>query len=180
MRQRRFVSHCVVPPPTGQVCSPHSLPIYRYHCTVTTTGRITNVYDKSKGALIVFECVSTTPAAPSTSEAAGGSVTVLAVNRSSIFVRGIGGFGGDRGPAMPAWMPPGSTPAPDGVGVKLAPPHAVDAYATPPSAALLYRLNGDTNPLHADAELAAMGGFPRPILHGLASFGAAGENGEGG
>jgi acyl dehydratase len=77
------------------------------------------------------------------------------------FCRGDGGFG-DRGDASP---PPHMLPA-----------RAPDAHctiATAPQAALIYRLSGDDNPLHVDPEAARRAGFPRPILHGLASFGMA-------
>ena len=119
---------------------------------VTTTTRVGAVYDKGSGAVVVLD---------STSREAG-SPAVLALNRSRIFIRGIGGFGGDRGPPAPAWQLPSGPPALS-VSVTL-----------PPNAALLYRLNGDRNPLHADPDMAAMGGFSAPILHGLCSYGVAG------
>jgi acyl dehydratase len=81
---------------------------------------------------------------------------------SSAFIRGEGGWGGDRGPS-------GAVEFPD-----RAPDHTV-AYATRPDQALLYRLSGDRNPLHSDPKFAAMGGFDRPILHGLCSFGFTGR-----
>jgi (3R)-3-hydroxyacyl-CoA dehydrogenase / 3a,7a,12a-trihydroxy-5b-cholest-24-enoyl-CoA hydratase / enoyl-CoA hydratase 2 len=91
------------------------------------------------------------------------SRALLAVNRSSIFLRGVGNFGGDRGPAPEAWTPPSSSPT------------FTDKVRLPPSAALVYRLNGDTNPLHADPDMASLGGFRAPILHGLCTFGVAGR-----
>src|SRR5690606_31699810 len=117
---------------------------------VTTRGRITHVYDKIKGAVVVTESVST--------DASG---TVLAKNVSKVFIRGLGNFGGDRGPSGKENVPPPR------------PPDAVEEQATLPGQALLYRLSGDRNPLHADPAMAAMGGFERPILHGLCSFGFA-------
>lgn len=121
---------------------------------VTTHARVSNVYDKGRGALVVCESVSL--------DRATGAV--LAVNRASIFIRGIGNFGGDRGPAAPAW------PVPTGVA-----PAVTLRVPTTRSMALLYRLNGDLNPLHVDPSMAAAGGFDRPILHGLCSFGIAGR-----
>jgi acyl dehydratase len=80
---------------------------------------------------------------------------------STVFARGDGGFGG----------PAGSGPAPHPVPER-APDLAV-AFLTRPDQALLYRLNGDRNPLHADPALARRVGFPAPILHGLCTYGIA-------
>jgi acyl dehydratase len=85
---------------------------------------------------------------------------LLFTNRFSLFARGEGGFGGDRGEPQPV-------PTPDGS------PDAEIASPTLPLQAALYRLSGDKNPLHIDPEYARIGGFERPILHGLATFGAA-------
>ncbi|MFL6797999.1 MAG: MaoC/PaaZ C-terminal domain-containing protein [Xanthobacteraceae bacterium] len=87
--------------------------------------------------------------------------TLVATVDSSTFARKHGGFGG-RTTQTPA--PP---PVPEG------PPHMICDLPTPPNLALLYRLNGDENPLHADPERAKAAGFERPILHGAASFGVA-------
>jgi acyl dehydratase len=81
---------------------------------------------------------------------------------STTFLRGDGGFGGPSGPVRPPH------PTPEG------PPDAHFDWALAPNAALLYRLNGDFNPIHADPAVAGTAGFDRPILHGLASFGVAG------
>lgn len=116
---------------------------------VTTTARITDVFDKGKGALVILEATSTS---------ADGET--MFVNRFSLFIRGEGGFGGESGP------PPGHEP-PD-----RAPDSEVER-STLPQQALLYRLSGDKNPLHADPEFAKLGNFDRPILHGLCSFGIA-------
>ncbi len=114
---------------------------------VANTGRVVSVFDKQKGAVVVVETESTLP---------GGEL--LFTNRFSSFVRGEGGFGGESGPA------PGNV-APD-----RAPDLTVES-ATLLQQALLYRLSGDKNPLHADPSMAALGGFDRPILHGLCSYG---------
>jgi acyl dehydratase len=110
-------------------------------------GRVKAVYDKGAAAVVVTETVVTDlDGAP------------LWTNTSSIFARGEGGFGGDRGPAGP---PPPPERAPD----------AVVVTPTMPQQALLYRLLGDRNPLHSDPAFAAAAGFPRPILHGLCTYG---------
>ncbi|MBH1965168.1 MAG: MaoC family dehydratase N-terminal domain-containing protein [Comamonadaceae bacterium] len=81
--------------------------------------------------------------------------------RQGIFARGDGGMGGD----------PGSAPVPHAVPTRA--PDLVTAFDTRADQALLYRLNGDMNPLHADPELAVRVGFKAPILHGLCTYGIA-------
>ena len=120
---------------------------------VSTVGEIVGIYDKGKGAVVVSESTST--------DVATGEV--LFKNRMSAFIRGEGGFGGDRGPSG------GQNAAPD-----RDPDHVV-TYQTRPDQALLYRLSGDRNPLHSDPAFAAMGGFDRPILHGLCTYGFTGR-----
>jgi acyl dehydratase len=110
---------------------------------------VTGIYDKGSGALIATE---------STAVAEGGA-EVLWRSRSSVFIRGEGGFGGERGAPGPAWERPGR------------PPDATGSYVTHPEQALLYRLSGDRNPLHSDPRFAARAGFERPILHGLCTYG---------
>ncbi len=118
----------------------------------TNHARITNIYDKGSGAVVMLEV--------QTVDETGEEV---ALNRSALFIRGLGGFGGDRGPSS------GKT--------NLPPDRAPDAIArqkTMPQQALLYRLSSkDRNPLHADPQMAAFGGFDRPILHGLCTYGFA-------
>jgi acyl dehydratase len=115
---------------------------------ITSSGRVAGIYDKGKAALIVLEV--------ETREAESGDA--LCTNRFSIFARGEGGFGGESGPKA-------GNQAPDRE------PDAVVESPTLPQQALLYRLNGDKNPLHADPEFAKIGGFDKPILHGLCSYG---------
>ncbi|MGH7057528.1 MAG: MaoC/PaaZ C-terminal domain-containing protein [Acetobacteraceae bacterium] len=85
--------------------------------------------------------------------------TLLATTASTTFLRGQGGFGGPAGPLKPARAVPDT------------PPDITIDLPTRPEQALYYRLNGDANPLHADPDVAAKAGFPRPILHGLATLG---------
>lgn len=120
--------------------------------TVVTTPTIEAVYDKGKGAVIVVR-----------TESVDTKGKVLFSSRSSIFVRGEGGFGGDRGPSGATNVPPDRAP------------DKSISYETLPNQALIYRLSGDMNPLHADPQFAAMGGFDRPILHGLCTYGHAGR-----
>lgn len=121
--------------------------------TVTNTARIANIYDKGSGALVLLDV--------RTADERGDEI---AYNQVSLFIRGIGGFGGERGPSSAA------APLPDRA------PDATHRQQTNANQALLYRLSsGDRNPLHADPAFAAAGGFDRPILHGLCTFGFAGR-----
>lgn len=114
-------------------------------------GRVAAVYDKGRAALVRLETSVTDP-----------SGAPLWTSRSGLFISGEGGFGGDRGPASD-WA------APD------RPAETVVGYDTRTDQALLYRLNGDRNPLHSDPSFAAMAGFDKPILHGLCTFGFTGR-----
>ncbi len=120
--------------------------------TVSTVSTVTGIYDKGSSALVVSENVAV--------DAATGDK--LVTSRSGLFIRGEGGFGGDRGPSD-GWRRPDRQPD-----------HRV-VQATRPEQALLYRLSGDRNPLHADPKFAARGGFSRPILHGLCTYGVTGR-----
>jgi len=111
--------------------------------------RIAEIYDKGKAALLILE-VSTVD----------GHGAPLFTNRMSLFLRGEGGFGGPSGPKAQNAAPQRE---PDGI---------VESK-TLPQQALLYRLNGDKNPLHCDPDFAKLAGFETPILHGLCSYGIA-------
>lgn len=114
----------------------------------TTRKRIVEVQDKGSAAVIISEGVTV----DETGEP-------LWTERSSIFAKGEGGFGGERGASSKVAFP-------DRV------PDATMQVLTLPDQALLYRLCGDRNPLHSDPAFAAAAGFPRPILHGLCTYGS--------
>ena len=117
----------------------------------TGVARVLGAYDKGpKGALLIVETALQTP---------GGEP--LATLRSTVFARGDGGFGG----------PADGEDKPHQVPVR-APDLSLD-IPTRPDQALIYRLSGDRNPLHADPAFAKAVGFPRPILHGLCTYGIA-------
>ena len=117
-----------------------------------TSAMVTGIYDKGSGALVETKNHAV--------DAATGEP--LVTTTSSTFIRGEGGFGGDRGTADP-WQLPDRAP-----DVKV-------TMQTRPEQALLYRLSGDRNPLHSDPAFAARGGFSRPILHGLCTYGVTGR-----
>jgi acyl dehydratase len=122
--------------------------------TLHTTARVDALYDKGKGALAIVHTATTSE-----------DGAALFDTEWQIFYRGEGGFGGERGPDAPSYAPPEGK----------APDHSVE-MPTRATQALLYRLaSGDLNPIHSDPSIAAAAGFPRPILHGLASFGHAGR-----
>jgi len=116
-----------------------------------STGQITEVQDKGKGAVVIIETQTTDD---------GGQP--LFDTSWSIFCRGQGDFGGERGESP-------SIPSP----VSGADPVLDLTMDTRPEQALLYRLSGDLNPLHVDPELATKAGFEKPILHGLCTYGYA-------
>jgi len=123
--------------------------------TVVGRTRVTEIVDKGpgKGALVYSERKIHDKA----------SDALVATVTQTTFCRGDGGFGG----------PPRETPKPHPIPERA--PDLTCDLATRPEAALLYRLSGDPNPLHVDPETAKKAGFPRPILHGLATFGVAGH-----
>ena len=111
------------------------------------TTSVEAIWDKGSGALVRYLTAL---------RAEDGRL--LAEHRAGVFIRGAGGFGGESGPRF-EWAVP--TRLPDQI---------VEQH-TQENQALLYRLSGDRNPLHSDPPFARAAGFPRPILHGLCSFG---------
>ncbi len=120
---------------------------------VSTTSKITGIWDKGKGAVVETEALSVD----------AKSKEPMFTTRSSLFIRGEGGWGGERGPSGPRNEPPSREP------------DEVVTYETRRDQTLIYRLSGDRNPLHSDPEFAKMGGFERPILHGLCTYGFTGR-----
>jgi len=121
--------------------------------------RLLEVLDKGKAAAVT--------SIVQTKDKSSGQV--IFENQSTLFIRGSGGFGGkkkgnDRGAASAVNTPPQRNP------------DAVAEEKTAPSQAALYRLSGDYNPLHILPEFAAIGGFDKPILHGLCFMGIAGKH----
>lgn len=117
----------------------------------TAVTRVADVWDKGSAAVVVTE-----------TDVRDLNGELLWTNRSSIFAKGEGGFGGERGPASTATAPDRE-------------PDVMLTTPTLPQQALLYRLLGDRNPLHSDPDFAAAAGFPAPILHGLATYGIVGK-----
>ncbi len=115
--------------------------------TLKSKMHIADIFDKGKAALVIVEI-----------NVSDDNDDPLFTTRMSVFLRGEGGCGGPSGPKA-------SNPAPE------RDPDGSFEVPTLPQLALLYRLNGDKNPLHADPEYAQMGGFDQPIIHGLCSYG---------
>ncbi|CAG8685766.1 7592_t:CDS:2, partial [Racocetra persica] len=123
-----------------------------------STPRLIDILDKGKGVSVILGVT--------TKDEKGD---VIFENESTLFIRGIGGFGGkktgaDRGPATASNTPPKR------------PPDAVVSEKTLESQAALYRLSGDYNPLHIDPNMSAMGGFEVPILHGMCTYSISGKH----
>jgi acyl dehydratase len=119
---------------------------------VEAVTEVVGVYDKGSGAL-----VTTRTTANLVSDGQPLFTTTMGA-----FIRGEGGWGGDRGPSSRFEAP------------ERAPDHEI-TYPTRTDQALLYRLSGDRNQLHSDPKFAALAGFPRPILHGLCTYGFTGR-----
>jgi acyl dehydratase len=116
---------------------------------------VTDIVDKGKdkGAIVYFE--------RSLRERASGDL--LCTLTATMFCRADGGFNG----------PPGAAREPQAMPRRA--PDAVCDLPTLPQAALLFRLNGDVNPLHAEPAVARAAGFPQPVLHGLCAYGVVGH-----
>lgn len=125
----------------------HPLPT---EANLTHTAHIADIWDKGKNALVITEV-----------DTFDDDGDLLAKNRITTLVRGAGGWGGERGPTEEVNVPPERDP------------DAVVEQKTDENQALLYRLSGDWNPLHADPSMAQAFGFEKPILHGLCTFGFA-------
>jgi acyl dehydratase len=119
---------------------------------VVTTHRLAGMWDKGKAAVVDVESNAV--------DADGGAA--MFTLRTSLFIRGEGGWGGDRGPTA-------VNPIPD-----RAPDHEIRDRVQP-NQALIYRLSGDRNPLHSDPAFARKAGFDQPILHGLCTYGFTGR-----
>lgn len=120
--------------------------------TMETEATIRGIYDMKIGATVVID----------TTTSVDGEATAKTV--WTLLLRGEGKFGGERPPARLKVKAPANTPANFCVEVPTMDNHA-----------LLYRLNGDINPIHADPNVAQAAGFERPILHGLCTYGIAGR-----
>ncbi|MBS0473162.1 MAG: MaoC family dehydratase N-terminal domain-containing protein [Proteobacteria bacterium] len=119
--------------------------------TVEITGRITEVWDKGKAAIIGIESV------------ASDKEGELFRTRATLFVRGAGGFGGERGSSTPNLALPNREA------------DIVEHFETRPEQGAIYRLSGDLNPIHIDPQFAKMGGFDAPFMHGLCTYGIVGR-----
>ncbi|MET7856428.1 MaoC/PaaZ C-terminal domain-containing protein [Streptomyces sp. NPDC005318] len=130
----------------------HGAQTVQVHRAVPVTGRavqtskVAAVYDKGKAAVVVLRTEAADDDGP------------LWTNDAEIYVRGEGGFGGERGPSGRQAV------------IAVVPDRTVERHIREDQA-LLYRLSGDWNPLHADPEFAVKAGFDRPILHGLCTYG---------
>jgi acyl dehydratase len=120
---------------------------------VTTVAEVTAVWDKGSGAVVEIT---------SRSNLVEDGEPLFEVVMSA-FIRGEGGWGGERGPSAVPEIPEDRDP------------DVTVTWPTRPEQALVYRLSGDRNPLHSDPSFAAMAGFDRPILHGLCTYGFTGR-----
>jgi acyl dehydratase len=119
---------------------------------VKITGRVAEVWDKGKAAVIGSEGI------------VEDEKGLLLTTKATLFIRGAGGFGGERGPSTQGVnVPPDRKPD-----------HVVEDVTRPEQGAI-YRLSGDRNPIHIDPDFAKMAGFEKPFLHGLCTYGFVGR-----
>jgi acyl dehydratase len=121
-------------------------------CKAQVTGRISEIWDKEKAAVVGCEGLVEDDDGP------------LFTTTATLFVRGAGGFGGDRGPSTAGKNAP----------PEREPDHIVEDVTRKEQGAI-YRLSGDRNPLHIDPEFATAAGFEVPFLHGLCTYGFVGR-----
>ena len=126
--------------------------------SVSNVTTVAGMYDKGKAGLVVLETVS---------HYEDGSPAFT--TRTTMFIRGEGGWGGPRSPENDTEAELAALPLP------AREPDEVVTYSTRPDQALLYRLSGDRNPLHSDPTFAKRAGFDKPILHGLCTYGFTGR-----
>ena len=119
---------------------------------IESVGECSAIWDKGSAAVLEFTSESRNVA----------TGQLLLRTKTSLFCRGEGGWGGDRGPSDKLEFPDRS-------------PDKKITYSTREDQALTYRLSGDRNPLHSDPSFAALGGFDKPILHGLCTYGMTGR-----
>ncbi|KAJ8762248.1 hypothetical protein K2173_007404 [Erythroxylum novogranatense] len=121
---------------------------------------LAGLHDKGKAAILEIE----------TKSYLKDSGELLCMNRSTVYLRGAGGFSNSSLPFSYSNYPTDQVAV---VKIPRSQPFAVYEDCTQPPQALLYRLSGDYNPLHSDPLIAKVAGFPRPILHGLCTLGFA-------
>ncbi|KAK9933254.1 hypothetical protein M0R45_020455 [Rubus argutus] len=130
------------------------------NASLNNTVTVAGLHDKGKAAIVEME----------TKSYEKDSGALLCMNRTTVFLRGAGGFSKSSHPFSYS-----NYPKDKGSSVKIpkGQPFAVFEDCTLPSQALLYRLSGDYNPLHSDPMIAKIAGFTSPILHGLCTLGFA-------
>ncbi|CAD6223948.1 unnamed protein product [Miscanthus lutarioriparius] len=130
------------------------------YASVVNRVKVAGLHDKGKATVLELE----------TTTSLKESGEILCMNRSTIYLRGAGGFSDSSRPYSYATYPANQVSR---ISIPNSAPSAVYDDQTKQSQALLYRLSGDYNPLHSDPDIALLAGFTRPILHGLCTLGFA-------
>ncbi|ONM23247.1 Enoyl-CoA hydratase 2 peroxisomal [Zea mays] len=130
------------------------------YASVVNRVKVAGLHDKGKATILELE----------TTTSLKESGEILCMNRSTIYLRGAGGFSDSSRPYSYATYPANQVSR---ISIPNSAPSAVCDDQTKQSQALLYRLSGDYNPLHSDPDIAQLAGFTRPILHGLCTLGFA-------